>query len=153
MPHPNVLKIHPSNYKPAFKRVSKSKRDKLITIFYEGIWTNNNKQIIDEVVSDDLNSKHVSGDAAIQSPSKLEFSSLVDLWHEAFIDITETPLQIVHGRNWSTVLFRFEGKHVGEFMGNSPSNELVSMLGVDFMLFSGGQLQEWKCVEELSSLF
>lgn len=114
---------------------------------FEEMWQNNNYDVIDELVSED----YVLHDPSM--PEETEWPNGRDGYRqmaEMGSEIIDGPLeieQLLPAGDHVVIRWKQTGAHVGEMEGLDPTNEEVTVTGIEIDRFEDGQLAEtWQYI-------
>lgn len=104
------------------------------------VFTNQNYDVIDDVLADDLVDHNPALPMEVTSPA--EFRSSVKMIHEAFPDF-ESPIEdIVAEGNMVVTRTNERGTHKGEFAGIEPTGNEVEIQGINMYRIEGDEIAE-----------
>lgn len=111
--------------------------------FYEEVWGKMNLTIIDELVAPDVVDHNPSVPG--QGPGREGFRQTIELIFSAFPDVQITIEDLIAEGDKVVVRWLARGTHQGEFMGIPPTNKRAAAMGIDILLYKGGQrVETWR---------
>ncbi|RBI58439.1 ester cyclase [halophilic archaeon] len=120
---------------------------------FEEVWQNHNYDVIDEVVTEDYVLHDPSMPEDTEWPSGREGYRMMA---EMGADIIDGPIeieQIIPAGDDVVVRWKQTGTHVGEMGNIEPSNEEVTITGIEIDRFEDGKLAEtWQEVNMMGML-
>ncbi|WP_458189799.1 ester cyclase [Haladaptatus sp. NG-WS-4] len=122
---------------------------------FEEVWQNHNYDVIDEVVAKDyvLHDPSMPEEEASEWPSGREGYRMMAEMGSGIIDGPLEVEQIVPGGDNVVIRWKQTGTHVGEMGNIEPSNEEVTITGIEIDRFEDGQLAEtWQEVNMMGML-
>lgn len=116
----------------------------------EEIWEKQNFDAIDEYVADDFVLHDPSMTESIHGPD--EYREMAEMGAGVIDGPIETE-QLLSMGDWVVSRWSQTGEHVGEMAGIEPTNEEVTITGIDMDRFEDGKLAEtWTEVNMLNML-
>ncbi|WP_224333861.1 ester cyclase [Haloprofundus halobius] len=120
---------------------------------FEEIWQNENYEVIDELVAEDYVLHDPSMPEETEWPSGREgFRQIVEMG-SGVIDGRLEIEQLIPADDHVAIRWKQTGTHVGEMAGIEPTNEEVTITGIEIDRFEDGKLAEtWQEVGMLPML-
>jgi steroid delta-isomerase-like uncharacterized protein len=120
----------------------------------EEIWEKENFDAIDEFVAEDYVLHDPSMPEDTEWPSGREgYRQMVEMGTETFENATIDIQQVISTDDYVVGRWSMTGTHVGEMGNVQPSNEEVTMTGIEISRFEDGKLAEsWQEVNMLDIL-
>ena len=116
----------------------------------EEIWTEENFDLVDELVADDCVFHDAFASEPIRGPEGMhEYVETLAPVLDGRVEIE----QVIAKDDWIVSRFVARGTHVGAFSGIEPTNEAVEVMGIELNRFEDGKLVEgWQVFDALGML-
>lgn len=127
--------------------MSKEEQMKLVNIFFNDILSGGNLDLLDEIIHPDYSpfqyqsnyrdfqSARVGSEAGINSIKKRLHN-----WTKGFPDLKINFEKVIAGDESMVVIWEAWGKHMGEFLGISPTEKTIHIAGIHLFLFKNNKI-------------
>ncbi|MDJ1430601.1 ester cyclase [Halostagnicola sp. A-GB9-2] len=117
----------------------------------EEIWTDGNLDAIDEIFAETFVLHDPSTDERQQGPQ--EYREYVETYREAFPDVAYEVEAVIGEGEMVALRYTAQGTHEGSFMGIEPTDERVSVSGMEMYRVEDGKIAEmWTNYDALGLL-
>jgi len=122
----------------------------VIERFYGEIWNAHNAASASDICSDDLTFK---GSLKVQCVGIASFLTYVDSVHDSLASYHCGIQELVTDSDRGFARLHFSGQHTGEFLGFSPTNEILSWSGAALFHLANGKIYSVWVLGDLYGLY
>ncbi len=128
-----------------------SAHKEIVRRLVEGVWTERNLDIIDDLVAGD----YVGHDPSQPEPIRGRdgFRQFVSVYQSAFKDASVTIDDLIGEGDTIVTRWTGRGTHTAELMGIAPTGKEVTISGITISRIAGGKVaEEWQLMDTLGML-
>ena len=126
-----------------------SNQKKLVNIFYEEIWNENNLKMVPEVLDKDLTFRGSIGEIKNGHAGFIEYHALIT---NALKNYKCKTLLLIEEENKISAKMEFSGLHTNTFLGCKPTNKNIIWVGVAIFSFNKSKISDIWVLSDLTNL-
>ena len=128
-----------------------SANKEIVRRLVEGVWTDRNLAVIDELIAPD----YVGHDPTQPEPirGREGFRQFVDMYQSAYEDARVTIDDLIAEGDLVVTRWTGRGTHTGELMGIAPTGKEVTVSGITISRLANGKIAEdWELMDALGMM-